>query len=371
VAFQNISAALAPVKSVFSHDFEGTNTDIQSHLFEEPSAGDANAASSSAKNSQNYQNSTSHQNSKPNVNIKSSGDTDSGVGGISGAGSNTSNSNSNSSNNSKNAPKTDILPKTSLAPDRDSTGICVLQTPPQILVCDLTLKPGEQKKLVYREKIPVEAPPSYSGSLLKYSYKLTVSVQRVGGSIKQIKLPFRVLVLYGLSDYQGVEEMPINSNPFLDQPLRTIKPSNDLIYNSLAPHFPKNNNHNMFPTNCELDSNQHNSNLLDLASDLLNRITAKRRPLVYKIANSQGVVGTFCMPKTSYRLGEDVVGIFDFCGNVPCVQLETSLQMEEVVVDEFKKRNGQPNSVTPFHKQITHCLFTKKQAIVVPIPLRG
>ena len=77
------------------------------------------------------------------------------------------------------------------------------------------------------------------------------------------------------------------------------------------------------------------------------------------------------MPKTSYRLGEDVVGIFDFCGNVPCVQLETSLQMEEVVVDEFKKRNGQPNSVTPFHKQITHCLFTKKQAIVVPIPLRG
>ena len=217
VAFQNISAALAPVKSVFSHDFEGTNTDIQSHLFEEPSAGDANAASSSAKNSQNYQNSTSHQNSKSNVNIKSSGDTDSGVGGISGAGSNTSNSNSNSSNNSKNAPKTDILPKTSLAPDRDSTGICVLQTPPQILVCDLTLKPGEQKKLVYREKIPVEAPPSYSGSLLKYSYKLTVSVQRVGGSIKQIKLPFRVLVLYGLSDYQGVEEMPINSNPFLGE----------------------------------------------------------------------------------------------------------------------------------------------------------
>lgn len=71
-------------------------------------------------------------------------------------------------------------------------------------------------------------------------------------------------------------------------------------------------NHNMFPTNCEIDSSQHNSNLLDLASDLLNRITAKRRPLVYKIANSTGVVGTFCLPKTSYRLGDDVIGFGGF-----------------------------------------------------------
>ena len=73
VALQNISAALAPVKSVFSHDFEGTNTDIQSHLFDEPA--------------------NPHDPSQPggplpksNVNLKSShGDTDSGVGGISSA----------------------------------------------------------------------------------------------------------------------------------------------------------------------------------------------------------------------------------------------------------------------------------------------
>ena len=94
--------------------------------------------------------------------------------------------------------------------------ICVLQTPAQILLCDLTLKPGEEKKIVYREKIPVDAPPSYAGSLLKYSYKLTVSIQRVGGSIRQVRIPFRVLVLYGLCDYQGCEESPLPSNPFLE-----------------------------------------------------------------------------------------------------------------------------------------------------------
>ena len=101
----------------------------------------------------------------------------------------------------------------------------------------------------------------------------------------------------------------------------------------------------------------------------MNRITAKRRPLVYKIANANGVIGSFSIPKTSYRLGEDIVGVFDFCGNVPCVQLQICLQMEEVVTDEFKKRSGQPNSVISFRNQICHCLFTKKMAIVVPIPL--
>ena len=39
------------------------------------------------------------------------------------------------------------------------------------------------------------------------------------------------------------------------------------------------------------------------------------------------------------------------------------------MTDEFKKRNGQPNSVISFRNQICHCLFTKKMAIVVPIPL--
>lgn len=244
VAFQNISAALAPVKSIFSHDFEGTNTDVQSHLFDEGgnlnhsnsndgqnSSGNKGGSGWFGSGDRNQGNSGngrgSNKNHKNSNNLHSDMrngmETDSGIGNGSSSSSGSNSSGQGKAGNGKNNGNTITVPKTSLAPDRDSTGICVLQTPPQILVCDLTLKPGEQKKLVYREKIPVEAPPSYSGSLLKYSYKLTVSVQRVGGSIRQIKLPFRVLVLYGLSDYQGVEEMPLNSNPFLDQPLSTIK----------------------------------------------------------------------------------------------------------------------------------------------------
>ena len=54
------------------------------------------------------------------------------------------------------------------------------------------------------------------------------------------------------------------------------------------------------------------ANLLDLASDLLNRITARRSLNVYRIANSRGAVGSFSISKSSYKLGEDIVASFDF-----------------------------------------------------------
>ena len=85
-----------------------------------------------------------------------------------------------------------ITPKTALGPDRDSHGIPVMQTAAQILCCDLTLKPGDEKKMIFEEKLPVDAPPSYMGTLLRYNYKLIISIQRVGGSIRQVKIPFRV-----------------------------------------------------------------------------------------------------------------------------------------------------------------------------------
>ena len=110
----------------------------------------------------------------------------------------------------------------------------------------------------------VDAPPSYAGSLLKYSYKLTVSIQRVGGSIRQVRIPFRVLVLYGLCDYQGADESPLPSNPFLDSSQSANKhnaPKQSVKDGSIRYDMSSNNE-------LALSSSHHNSNLLDLASDL-------------------------------------------------------------------------------------------------------
>jgi len=50
---------------------------------------------------------------------------------------------------------------------------------------------------IYRETIPSDAPPSYRGQAVKYSYKITIGTQRVNTVIKLLRVPFRVLSLSG------------------------------------------------------------------------------------------------------------------------------------------------------------------------------
>jgi hypothetical protein len=55
----------------------------------------------------------------------------------------------------------------------------------------------------------------------------------------------------------------------------------------------------------------------------LQTLTAKRSPNFYNITKSQGKVVRFCLFKQTYKLGEDIVGTFDFSdATVPCVQVK-------------------------------------------------
>lgn len=43
---------------------------------------------------------------------------------------------------------------------------------------------------------------------------------------------------------------------------------------------------------------------------------------LYNISNTRGKVGTFCIFKTVYKIGEDVIGTFSFSeGDIPCLQV--------------------------------------------------
>lgn len=43
---------------------------------------------------------------------------------------------------------------------------------------------------------------------------------------------------------------------------------------------------------------------------------------LYNISNTRGKVGTFCIFKTIYKIGEDVIGTFNFSeGDIPCLQV--------------------------------------------------
>nr|XP_009858270.1 RAB6A-GEF complex partner protein 2 [Ciona intestinalis] len=230
------------------------------------------------------------------------------------------------------AKRKDVGPSTSFVPYKDEQGHCVLQTPVKILFCDLKLAPGESKVFKFQEAIPSDTPPTYRGPSCKYSYKLTVGTQRVGAPIKLLRIPVRVLVVYGLTEYQ-INEDQIPSNPFIEE-------------------------------------KKTKGQLLDIATDVLSTITSRRSYKNYKIANSNGLMGVFSLMKTSAKIGEDIVGVFNFAdGTVPCLQYMVCLQSEEILAEECQHSPSQGNAIISYAKHIEFCLFANQTHVILPIPL--
>ncbi|XP_063977588.1 RAB6A-GEF complex partner protein 2 [Diachasmimorpha longicaudata] len=221
---------------------------------------------------------------------------------------------------------------TTFAPGQQDNGHAVVNTKPKILFCDLRLSPGESKTYIYRETIPSEAPPSYKGHAVKYSYKITVGTQRVTSPIKLLRIPFRVLSL---------SELP------------EVAICNDSV--DLSPNNP-------------FMETQERETPLDIALQTLQNLTARRSPNFYNITNGRGRVVRFCLFKNSYKLGEDIVGTFDFSNaTVSCAQLSVSLQSEEHVAEDYKRGKTTPTLVN-YNKHHEVCLGLKYSQLVLPIP---
>jgi len=103
----------------------------------------------------------------------------------------------------------------------------------------------------------------------------------------------------------------------------------------------------------------------------LDCLTAKRSPSSYVVTNQSGQVVRFYLLKSTFKLGEDVVGVFNFSeATVPCVQFSVSLQSEEVISDECKINPSKPvSSVTSYSKYHEFCLHTSNTQMILPIPL--
>lgn len=224
---------------------------------------------------------------------------------------------------------------TSFVPNKGERGMTVLSTKPRILFCDLKLGAGESKSYMYEDVIPADSPPSYKGQAVKYSYKITIGAQKLNQPTRLIRIPFRVMVLYGLNDisvYTEAEEVT-PSNPFL-------KPV------------------------------QSENSLLDIAMQVLSTVTARKAPHSYNITNAKGKVAKFILFKQAYKLGEDIVGVFNFTdGTVPCVQFSVTLQSEEQISEECRKKPSHGTALTSYVKHQEMCLHTAKTHINIPIPL--
>ncbi|CAB0037817.1 unnamed protein product [Trichogramma brassicae] len=220
---------------------------------------------------------------------------------------------------------------TSFAPSNKDIGHTILNTKPKILICDLKLKPGERKSFSYKEAIPSNSPPSYRGSAVKYAYKITIGAQRVNQPTKLLKIPFRVLSLKDLPEGAACSESAelTPNNPFLEGPKET-------------------------PT--------------EIAMELLENITARRSPNFYNITNGNGKVVRFCLFKNNYKLGEDIVGTFDFSNsNVTCTQITVTLQSEEHIAEDYLKGKAAP-AINDSNKHSEVVLGYMHTYLNLPIP---
>lgn len=51
-------------------------------------------------------------------------------------------------------------------------------------------------------------------------------------------------------------------------------------------------------------------------------LSSRRSPSIYRVTNSKGKVVALCLFKSSYKLGEDIIGTLDFSDAVvPCMQV--------------------------------------------------
>lgn len=202
----------------------------------------------------------------------------------------------------------------------------------------------------------------YSYAHFQYIYKLTVGTQRVTSPIQLLKVPFKVLTI--LSDGKPLHELHKlhQGEHFIESKLRKFSISSD--HSSQPPSISSVNslvlpgrttipqplnisippqeaskslpNGSASENDGQLDSNSNpfpvpfplmrdddeRESILDISLHQLDCLTARKTMGTYMITNPHGRVAKFCLLKSRYKLGEDIVGMFNFDeANVPCVQV--------------------------------------------------
>lgn len=205
----------------------------------------------------------------------------------------------------------------------------------------------------------MSAPPTYRGQAIRYFWKITIATQRLGHKVHVLRCAIRVL------------------------PLPTaIRPDE-------VPALCAETNDELAPTNPFLEKRRTESRL-EIALHHLQNVTARRRPNFYLISNKRGCVGRFCLFKSAYKLGEDIVGTLDFsCRTVRCVQVSVTLQCEEVLLAAASAtassvKDGPSSSTTAadasaapagtgkimgFTKHHEVCAGLLQTQIILPVPL--
>jgi len=236
---------------------------------------------------------------------------------------------------------------------RAEKGIILYSSNPKILFCDLQLAPSECQTFVYTETLPPHLNPSYSSPRIKYHYKLTIGTQRIGSPIRLFKIPIRILTTHLIDELLNV--------PY------------SVDYDEASNGFDNNNHRETSPASSVFnnDESRDDSTPLDLALHMIEYQTCHRTPHSFNITSTLGRVAKFFIFKTVYRLGEDIIGVFNFSdGVVPCLRFSVALQSEETISESYQLGSKSAIPHTTSHSKCQEYTFnTTHTQMVLTIPL--
>ena len=236
--------------------------------------------------------------------------------------------------------------QSSFQPTAGEAGVCVLTTPAKILLCDLSLYPGQRQEFPYQETVPPTAPPSYRGAAIKYSYKLTVGTQRLGQrNVSLLRVPVRVLSV-------SLSDLALPPSEGREAAVERLGPSSPFLEPERA------------------GGDGEVASRAELVMEAVQDITSRRRTSYFNIANTRGRVCKLCIFKTDYRLGEDIVASLDLTvGTLDCVQYSVSLCMAEKVMAEHRVREDQQDKILSHSRHHEVSLGFDHSHFVLPVPL--
>ena len=230
---------------------------------------------------------------------------------------------------------------------RAEKGFLVFSSKPKILFCDLQLSPFENKTFVYTETLPSHLTPTYSTPRIKYHFKLTIGAQRIGSPIYLLRIPICVLKV----DFEDANETTSTEH------------TNGFIENS------DNKDINSISTLFGADDDKDSSSPLDRSLLRIEYLAVHRTPHSFNITSPLGRVAKFYIFKTIYRLGEDIIGIFNFGeGTVPCVRFSVTLQSEETISEQYKVGSKCMPQLSNHAKYQEYTFNTRHSQIVLTIP---
>lgn len=250
--------------------------------------------------------------------------------------------------------------ETSFQPNKDRVGISVYSSKPKILFCNLSLRPNESKSFIFKETLPYDLAPTFRGQFAKYSYKLTIGIQKLNSTTQLLRLPFRVYSLLEFEKFIPKLGPEYNEDSSKDG-IITITDSvgdSDSFDEDLSPN----------PFEIVEKSEYEN---LEYALQILEDLSARMNTSTYNVTIPDGNITKITINKTNYKIGDKLVVFLDFTDSqVPCVEFKVTLQSEEIISEECRKKTNQVqpgiNSLIEIKES---SLFVKKTDVTLQIPV--